>query len=256
MNAQHSVRGLYTQSVVFMGPGLAADAASRGWVVAWLHKCWGIFVFANGQTIARALAICGAPIIAAATVSQGWLSVSESMDEGASLAEGVWIYLCYFTVLTNTFVVLVLARAALAPQSRTGLNAPRIELMAVTSILFVGAVYNLLLASQWDPQGLRKLNDVILHVASPLLFTLFWLLRSHGALNWRDALYCALWPGAYSVYALTRGAVDGFYPYYFINPGTMPWFQVASNMAGLIIVFTLAALLLAGLANARHRRRA
>ncbi len=198
----------------------------------------------------------GAPIVAAATVSQGWLSVTELIGQGVSPAEGVWRYLCYFTVLTNTFVVLVLARAALAPQSRTGLNAPRIELMAVTSILFVGAVYNLLLASQWDPQGLRKFNDVTLHVASPLLFTLFWLSRPHGALNWRDALYCALWPGAYSIYALTRGAVDGFYPYYFINPANMPWPHVAFNMAGLIIVFTLAALLLAALANARHRQRA
>ena len=205
--------------------------------------------------VARILAMVGAPLIAFSTVSQGWLSASEYAGQGGSLGEGVWRYLCYFTVLTNTFVAVVLARAALKPEDRTGLNAPRFELMAVTSILFVGAVYNILLAHLWDPQGLRKFNDVILHNVSPLVFALFWALRGHGALTWRDAAFTAIWPAAYTLYAQIRGAADGFYPYFFTDPTRASWVQVLGNMAGLMAVFVVAALLLVGLANTRVRRQ-
>jgi hypothetical protein len=206
-------------------------------------------------TSPRLLAAIGAPLIGAATLSQGWLSVSEIVANGGAFAEGVSRYLCYFTVLTNVFVVIVLARAALRPGDRTGLNAPRVELMAATSILFVGAVYNLLLASLWDPQGLRKINDVILHDISPLGFALFWLLRSRGVLRWRDAVFTAAWPAAYTIYAQVRGALDGFYPYFFTDPTRASWPQVLLNMAGLMGAFVVAALLLVALDNTVARRQ-
>lgn len=196
------------------------------------------------SVVARLIACIGAPVLAASIVSQGWLSVQGAIAEGETLATGVWRYLCYFTVLTNALVALVLARAALKPADRSGLNAPRFELLAVTSILFVGAVYNVLLASQWDPQGLQKINDDILHIWAPLGFALFWLMRARGVLTWRDAAFAASWPLIYSIYGLARGAFDGFYPYFFINPATTPWVLVARNMGGLVIVFTLGALML------------
>lgn len=204
---------------------------------------------------ARLLAGAGAVLIGAATISQGWLSVAETMNRGGTLAAGVWVYLCYFTVLTNVLVVLVLARAALKPDERNGPNAPHIELMTVTSILFVGAVYNLLLASQWDPQGLRKLNDVILHDVSPLLFALFWFLRRSGALTWRDAVFTTIWPGVYTLYAQVRGALDGFYPYFFTDPTRAPWPAVLLNIFGLMVVFIVAALLLTALDRTTRKVR-
>lgn len=207
------------------------------------------------MNFARWLARAGAVLIGLAIVSQGWLSVEETMSRGGSLAWGVWVYLCYFTVLTNCFVVLVLARAALKPADRTGLNAPRLELTAAISILFVGAVYNLLLASQWDPQGLRKLNDVILHDISPLLFALFWFLRRGGALTWRDAMFTTIWPVVYTIYAQARGAFDGFYPYFFTDPTKASWSVVLLNVAGLMLVFVVAALLLVLLDRAASKER-
>lgn len=192
----------------------------------------------------RGLALFGAPWIAFSIVSQGWISTEGMLSEGGSVADGVWRYMGYFTVLTNTLVTLVLARAAWKPDDRNGLNAPRVELMAVTSILFVGVVYAALLASQWDPQGLQKYNDDVLHVGAPIVFTLFWLLRPRGAVSWRDGAFAALWPSAYAVYGLTRGAFDGFYPYFFMNPATTPWPSVLANMTALVGVFIVAALLL------------
>ncbi len=205
---------------------------------------------------ARLLAAIGAPVIGAATVSQGWLSVAESMQHGRTLVEGVWIYLCYFTVLTNLLVTATLARAALKPADCGGLNTPRFELLVVTSILFVGIVYNLLLASQWNPQGLRKANDIILHDVSPLLFAGFWLARRNGVLGWRDAVFTALWPLAYSIYGQARGAADGFYPYFFADPTKASWAHVLANMAGLFVAFVVGAIILVALDRALRRAAA
>lgn len=197
--------------------------------------------------LARWLAVIGAPLIGAALVSQGWISTQNMVAQGGGVGEGVWRYLGYFTVLTNTMIVAVLARAALRPGDRRGLNAPRTELMAVTSILFVGGVYNVLLASQWDPQGLQKLNDEVLHIGAPILFAVYWLAGPRGGIGWKDALFAAAWPCGYAIYGLSRGALDGFYPYFFMNPATTPWIEVARNMAALVGVFVVAALLLATL---------
>lgn len=193
---------------------------------------------------ARLLAGLGAPWIFVSAVSQGWLSTESMVAQGATVAEGIWRYLGYFTVLTNAFVIMVLTRAALRPHDRSGLNAPRVELMTATSILFVGAVYNVLLAAQWDPQGLQKYNDDVLHMGAPILFSAYWLLRPRGGLKWRDALFAAVWPLTYSAYSLARGAIDGFYPYYFMDPSAAHWLAVARNMAALVALFIAAALVL------------
>jgi hypothetical protein len=204
---------------------------------------------------ARVVATLGALIGFVGLGLQYWLIVTSMGAQGASPLEATWRYFAYFTILTNTFVTLVMARAALKPESLAGLNAPRVELMAVTSILFVCVVYNLLLAARWDPQGWQKVADVIVHQIVPVVFALFWLLRPHGTLHWRDGAFAALWPAAYSVYGLTRGAFDGFYPYFFTDPTQMSWGQIALNMLGLVAAFMLGATLLIAGSRALARRK-
>jgi hypothetical protein len=206
------------------------------------------------KSAARVLAACGALLGVFGLGLQYWLLYAEMSANGASPLDVLWRFYAYFTLLTNTFVTLVFARAALKPDSLTGLNAPRVELMAVTSIMFVCIVYNLLLASRWDPQGWQKVADVIVHNVVPLLFLLFWALRPHGGLKWRHAMFAAAWPLAYAVYGLTRGAFDGFYPYFFMDPTTASYAQIALNLVGLVVAFMLGALLLIGISRVLGRR--
>lgn len=206
------------------------------------------------MSAARLAAMAGALIGAFGLVLQYVLLFNDMTGQGATPLEATWRYFVYFTILTNTFVTLVMARAAWRPESLKGLNAPHIELMAVTSIAFVGIVYNLLLASRWDPQGWQKVADVTVHNVVPLWFALFWLLRPHGALKWRDAGFAALWPAAYAVYGLTRGAFDGFYPYFFLDPTTTSWAGIALNLLGLVLAFLLGALAFIALGRMIGRR--
>ncbi|MCC6787861.1 MAG: Pr6Pr family membrane protein [Hyphomonadaceae bacterium] len=205
--------------------------------------------------LARPVAAFGALIGFFGLGLQYWLLYADMSAQGASVLEITWRYFVWFTLLTNAFVTLVMARAALKPESLTGLNAPRIELMAVTSILFVCIVYNVLLASRWNPQGWQKAADVIVHDIVPVTFALFWLLRPHGSLTWRDAAFAALWPLAYAVYGLTRGLFDRFYPYFFMDPTALSYGQIALNLVGLVAAFALGALLLLSISHALGRRK-
>lgn len=207
------------------------------------------------NSLVRPIAAFGALVGFFGLALQYWLLYADMSAEGASLIEITWRYFVWFTLLTNTFVTLVMARAALKPGSQRGLNAPRIELMAVTSILFVCIVYNLLLASRWDPQGWQKVADVIVHNIVPAIFTVFWLARPHGVLKWRDAAFTALWPFAYAIYGLTRGLFDRFYPYFFMDPTTLSYGQIALNLMGLVTTFVIGAMLLLGISQALARRK-
>lgn len=205
----------------------------------------------------RFIAILGTVLVGAGLAIQLLLTIRNMTSEGATPVEAVWRYFGYFTILTNVLVFSVFLRASFKPASREKINAPRIELMAVTSISFVGVVYHALLASRWDPQGWQKAADVLLHTASPLVFLLFWFMRPHGGLSWRDALFCALWPSAYAAYGLTRGAFDGFYAYYFMDPNELSWPQLTLNVAGLSLAFVIGAfsyLVLDGLLARRSAR--
>jgi hypothetical protein len=97
--------------------------------------------------------------------------------------------------------------------------------------------------------------DVIVHNVVPIVFAMFWFLRPHGSLTWRDAGFAALWPLAYAIYGLGRGAVDRFYPYFFMDPTALSYGQIALNLVGLVVVFLLGASVLLLASRALGRRK-
>jgi hypothetical protein len=206
------------------------------------------------MTPARIVAIVGALTGLFGLVLQYLVLYTNMTGDGVSPLMATWRYFAYFTIITNCFVTAVMIRAALMPNAAGWLNSPRIELMAVTAILFVCIVYNLLLASRWDPQGWQKVADVILHQGIPAVFAIYWLLRPHGALQWDHAVFAAIYPTLYTVYGLTRGAFDGFYPYYFTDPTQNSIPQLALTLFGLMIAFILGACVLLGLSKLLGKR--
>jgi hypothetical protein len=111
----------------------------------------------------------------------------------------------------------------------------------------VGIIYHLMLASRWNPQGLQLLADFIHHTFVPVLFGFYWLVRPHGSLKWVDAGLFVIWPLAYCFYALTRGAFDGWYAYYFLDPTHVTVEQLAISVATQSAGFLLCALVLVGI---------
>ena len=190
------------------------------------------------QTIERTLAGLSAGIGWAGLALQFWLIVTVM-----GLAEGSWRFLAFFTILANIGAALV--ATAVATGNSGVLARPKAKFVAATSIVLVGLVYSLWLRTTWDPQGLQKLADIALHDAVPVLFVGMWLAGLHEQLKWRDIGWALVPPALYCLYALARGAADGFYPYWFLNPAI----QASGDTAVSIVMLLLAVAVIAAVLN-------
>ena len=188
----------------------------------------------------RLLAIIGAAAGIGALLLQFALMFGSMSASGYSPLAIVWRYFGYFTILTNMLVALIWIGAALQPDRAR----PRLEGAGAVSIVMAGVIYHLLLANRWAPQGLQLGADFIHHSFTPILFGLFWLMRPHGSLKWADATLFVIWPLSYCVYALTRGAFDGWYAYYFLDPRRAPLSELALSIAAQSAAFLACALAL------------
>ena len=181
-------------------------------------------------------------VIAAIAAAVGWGGLGlqlwllfQEMGPGA----GLWRFLGFFTILTNILAAAVATVVALG--TTRVLGGARARLMAAASILMVGLVYSVALRALWNPEGLQKVADVVLHDATPLLWLVLWLFSPHPRLAWREVAWALLLPGAYVVYAMARGMADGWYAYWFLNPTDQPPGELLASILVLLLGFGLAA---------------
>jgi hypothetical protein len=154
------------------------------------------------------LRVCRALLALAAFTAIGF-----EVAAGPGVSDGD--YFSYFTVLSNLFAAAMLLYGALSPV-RTG----TVELLrgaAVVYILTTGIVYLLLLSGHAPTYPWA---NAILHYLMPIAVTLDWLLQPpHMRLEpARTVVRWMAFPLAYIVYTLARGAIMGWYPYFFVNP--------------------------------------
>ena len=101
-----------------------------------------------------------------------------------------------------------------------------------------------MLRALWNPEGLQKAADILLHDVVPLLFVSGWLfLFPKARLPWRGTLLWLVYPLAYLCFALTRGALTGRYPYPFLDAGKLGYFSTLGNAAVLMVAFAILCLL-------------
>lgn len=159
-----------------------------------------------------------------------------------SATEAVWVILRYFTVVTNLLAAVILTGLAFG---HSAFHSQRLLGLLTLSILFVGAVYVVLLRGLLELSGGALFADTVMHYVVPSLTPLFWLLFApKGALRWRDPLLWAIYPLAYFAYALTRGASDGKYPYPFMDIPAVGWPSALTTVAIILILYLLVGLVL------------
>lgn len=204
-------------------------------------------------------------VLAAVAALVGWLALSlqigltihRVVDSGGSVAAAVWLWVGYFTITTNVLAAAVLSASALGglgPVSRRLANA-NVQSMTAMSIIIVGLIYNSLLHGLWHPQGWHLVADVTLHDVMPLLFLLHWWVNvSKDKLRVRQIGYWQLYPIAYFVYALVRGAANGWYPYFFLDVPTLGYARVVLTGLVILIAFVAVAWVLMMLGDWQCRR--
>lgn len=181
------------------------------------------------------------------------LIVEVMTASGETVPAAVWRFFGFFTILTNLLVAVVASAMTVKPRSFLAAGSG-VRLATAAAILLVGLVYSVALRAVWTPVGLQAVADHALHDATPLLFLATWLAAEHGALTWRDAGWAVPWPLAYVVYAMARGAADGWYAYWFMDPSAMAPAQMAGSIAVLTAVVMVIGLVLVGLDKALARR--
>ena len=204
-------------------------------------------------------------LFAAITALLGWLALALQLLLSIQLTEangqgalaGVWIYLGYFTISTNVLAALALTADAHGPHGAVSrfFSRPDVHTAIAMSIVIVAAIYNLMLRQLWQPHGWQIVADNILHVVMPALFLLYWWLAVPKAtLRWPQVMVWQLYPAAYFAYVLIRGAVNHWYPYPFLDVGTLGYLRALINACAVLMVFAVVALLLVALGRWQVRR--
>lgn len=153
-------------------------------------------------------------------------------------------YFAYFTIQTALVNAAVLAYAggsALVGRAESELlTLVRTNVTAYAVVTAV--VYNLLLRGlpQTGFQGIAWPNEV-LHVWVPLIIVLdFAFARGRQRLAWSRLGWAVVYPLAWVAFTLVRAALDGWYPYPFIDPN-----EPAGVIGVVLHVIGIAAFILA-----------
>lgn len=186
--------------------------------------------------------------------------VAVATQFGVTLSKNYSIvnFFSYFTNLSNLIAVVVLVVGAIRLLRRTPAT-PTWELVRLCNTVdmaFVGLVFNILLTGT-DLGDLVPWVNVVLHMIVPIVVLLDWiLLPPQVRFRVVTALTALAFPIVYSVYSLIRGAVTGFYPYPFFNPGAVGGAGgVTLYLVALVVGLAVLTLLVLVIARARTRVR-
>ncbi|MGY0388785.1 Pr6Pr family membrane protein [Nocardioides sp. WG-D5] len=152
----------------------------------------------------------------------------------------------FFTVDSNVLVLAVATAVALG-RAANSVASRAIGLSALLGITVTGTVFSLVLAPGIELRGEAVVATNLFHIASPVLFVLGWLLWGPRR-QWdvRIAVLAFVWPIAWLVLTLIRGAITGWYPYPFLDVGQngmVPVLLSAAAVLGYAIVLTAVLLL-------------
>jgi hypothetical protein len=185
------------------------------------------------------------------------LTIQLAVEHGRSVPAALWQWIGYFTITTNILVAVALSASAVGPRASVMrfFGRPDVHSMIAMSIVIVSVIYNLLLRQLWHPHGWQLLADVLMHDVMPLVFLLhWWLAMPKAALRWQQVGAWQIYPAAYFVYALARGAANGWYPYPFLDVATLGYLRVLINAVAILLAFVAVALLLVALARRQAHR--
>lgn len=163
-------------------------------------------------------------------------------------------FISFFTIICNFLVAISLTRISLKPGGYFSRNT---VLSAITLyIIIVDLVYNINLRGILELHGLAWWVNEVLHVAIPILYTIFWVtIVPKTGLNWPSALPWLWVPLCYLIYILIRGALCGLYPYPFMNAGKFGYAHVALSCFIVMLAFLVVSQLLIFIARLSTRQQ-
>ena len=158
-------------------------------------------------------------------------------------------FFAFFTILSNLIGVAAFAWL-LARRDRPRSRA--LELLRGAAVVYLTVTFFvvLFLLSGVDVQLQLVWVDVVLHKIFPVVVVLDWIFDPPKTrLSFGDGLLWLAFPLIWTGLTLVRGAVDGWYPYPFLDPANGGYGTVAVTIVAVTISFALIAAATIGIAN-------
>jgi len=193
----------------------------------------------------RIFSALSAGIVWIALISELYLTLYDSVHSGRGLLYGISDYFSYFTMLTNILCASIFtaySRKASENSAIKLLTNPVLLTVAEISILGVSIVYHIMLRHLWSPTGLQAFSTNVLHYVTPLCFSVLYIkIYTRYRLSWKSLYAMVIYPSAYGLYILARGAVTSEYPYPFVDVNKIGYFQVSLFLVSMLILFVITA---------------
>lgn len=193
---------------------------------------------------ARIIALLGALLGWFAVIAQLYLMIQNRV---VPIPETLLRFFAFFTIDTNIIVALCFTFTFLGSNYRLGRFFSKASTVTAITvyITIVGIVYNVILRSLWEPEGMQKIVDELLHTVIPALFIIFWLIFVPiKQLKWKNAFPWLIYPIVYMVYAIIHGAITKFYPYPFVDVNDLGYNKALLNAGGILLIIFLLSLVL------------
>jgi FAR-17a/AIG1-like protein len=160
-----------------------------------------------------------------------------TLHVGASYS--VLNFFSYFTNLSNLFAAFVLLLTVFSGKIK---SRDLLRYISTVNMTIVGIVFAVLLRDV-DLGALLPWVNYALHYVMPVAIVLDWLLSPPDSrLKSRSVLLAMVFPSAYLIYVILRGADIGWYPYPFLNPAKVGGYGgVATYACGIAAAFVLVA---------------
>lgn len=172
------------------------------------------------------------------------------------VAERIIRFFSFFTIQSNLLVTVCAAYLLIKPDSKAGLffSTAKVQSALTVYIVVVGLVYNIVLRKLYYLVGWGRLANELLHVFIPIVFVIYWIIFvPKKQITW-NVFPWLIYPLAYGIYVLIRGAFVDYYPYPFLNVLKIGYPMVTVSFGVLLILFLLISLALVAIGKLLLKR--
>ncbi len=180
--------------------------------------------------------------------------ISVLVDEGAFNPLN---FFTFFTILSNLLAMAILIEGG-RRQLAGGQSVP--DLWRGAAVAYMTVTYLVFAVLLRDAQEQLQTHvpwvDSVLHRVAPIVVMADWLIEPpHQPISFRRALSWLWFPVVWTTFSMVRGAIDGRYPYPFLDPGNGGYGTVALYLAAILVLFLVVAWGVATVGAALRARR-
>lgn len=147
-------------------------------------------------------------------------------------------YFSQYTTQTNLFAsALLLMSAVFLSKNRTSRILEYLRGASTVYLVTTGIAFGLLLTKYITNVTDIPWSNFTLHYIMPAAIIIDWFLdQPKAVIYFKKALTWMIYPIAYIIYTMVRGAVTGVYTYPFLNPDNSSLAKIGATIAGLLLM--------------------